>query len=235
MGTDNLGRDIYSGVVHGARTSMIVVAGVVLISSGIGLLVGLTAGYVGGLADDLIMRFAEIVQSIPRFFLAIAVAAWFGGSTMSLTLMLGLTSWTLLARVTRAQTLSVREREFVESSRASGSRGYSIVARHILPNVLPLSIGVIALTGSRVIMLEAGLAFLGLGNPNVMSWGALLANAENYLRTAWWMSVFPGVAVMLAVLGLNLVGDALSQGLDPVTGGPARGRAGLYRPLRAGE
>ncbi len=224
MGTDNFGRDILRAVVHGARTSMTVVAAVVIMSLAIGLAVGMVAGYTGGFVDSLLMRITEIFQSVPRFFLAILVVALFGAGLDNLILLLGLTSWDLLARVIRAETLSLRRQEFVDAARSIGASRGRILLRHILPNVLPSAVVVASLLGSRVILIEAALAFIGLGDPNAVSLGSLLDNAQQFLSVAWWMSAFPGVAIALAVLGLNLLGDAVNDLLNPLGMAAARPR-----------
>lgn len=215
MGTDQFGRDLFSGVAHGARTSLTLVAGVGIMTMVLGLFIGAMAGSSGGLLDDFLMRLAEIVQTVPRFFLAILVIAVFGPSITNLLILFGLTSWPFLARVIRAEALTLRSREFVEAARSSGASRLGIVTRHVLPNVMAPAMVVIALVGSRVILLEAGLAFAGLTDPNRMSWGLLIKNADAYLRVAWWLSVLPGAAIVTAVLGLNLVSDGLNDVLDP--------------------
>jgi peptide/nickel transport system permease protein len=219
MGTDNLGRDMLSAVVHGARTSMAVVLGVAAITSVVGLAVGVVAGYRGGWVDDVLMRVTELFQAVPRFFLVLLIVALFGAGIDNLIYVLALTSWPTLARVTRSEALSLREREYVDAARSIGATDRHIVARHVLPNVLPTALVVIALTGSRVILLEASLSFLGLGDPSVMSWGYLVSNAQRFLRVAWWMSVFPGLAIAISVLGINLISDALN---DVLAGPTAR-------------
>ena len=216
FGTDNLRRDILRAVVHGARTSMTIVVVVVAISSVIGIGVGAIAGFRGGLVDDVLMRLTEMLQSVPRFFLAILVVGLFGAGMDKLVLLLGLTSWPLLARVVRAEALSVREWPFVEAARAVGARDRRILLRHVVPNVLPAAVIVISLLGARVILIEAGLSFLGLGDPNQVSWGYLINNAQRFLTVAWWMSVFPGLAIVVAVLGLSLLSDALNDVLNPL-------------------
>lgn len=211
MGTDNLGRDVFDAVIHGARTSMVVVLAVTVIASVIGLAVGVVAGYRGGWIDDLLMRITELFQSVPRFFLVLLIVALFGAGLDNLIYVLALTSWPTLARVARSEVLSVRDREYVEAARSIGAKDRRIVLRHVVPNVLPTAMVVIALTGSRIILLEASLSFLGLGDPTVMSWGYLVSNAQRFLRVAWWMSVFPGLAIAIAVLGINLMSDALND------------------------
>ena len=232
MGTDDLGRDLLDAVVHGARTSMLVVAWVVLLSSAIGIAVGSLAGYRGGIVDDLLMRITEMFQSIPRFFLAILAVSLFGAGLDNLILVLALTSWTWLARVVRAEVLSLRELEFVEAARALGASDLRIMLRHVLPGVLPSIMVVVSLTAARVILLEASLAFLGLGDPNAMSWGYLANNAQRFLRYAWWLSVFPGVAIVLSVLGLNLLSDAVTDAHQPLTATVRPGRSRRRRRRR---
>lgn len=214
MGTDNLGRDMFDAVIHGARTSTIVVGGVVIIASILGLAIGIVAGYRGGWIDDLLMRITELFQSVPRFFLVLLIVALFGAGLDNLIYVLAFTSWPTLARVSRAEVLSVRDRVYVEAARSIGATDRRIVLHHVLPNVLPTAMVVIALTGSRIILLEASLSFLGLGDPTVMSWGYLVSNAQRFLRVAWWMSVFPGMAIAIAVLGINLMSDALNDVLS---------------------
>ncbi len=229
MGTDNLGRDVFGAVIHGARTSMIVVLGVSAIASVIGLTVGVVAGYRGGWIDDLLMRITELFQSVPRFFLVLLIVALFGGGLDNLIYVLALTSWPTLARVSRAEVLSVRDRDYVEAARSIGATDRRIVLRHVVPNVLPTALVVIALTGSRIILLEASLSFLGLGDPTVMSWGYLVSNAQRFLRVAWWMSVFPGLAIAISVLGINLMSDALNDVLASYSKAPSRSRRLRFR------
>jgi peptide/nickel transport system permease protein len=215
FGTDNLGRDLARAVVHGLRTSARVVLWVVLISSVLGVVVGAIAGYSRRLVDDLLMRLTELFQAVPRFFLVLLVLALFGTGTGNMILILGLTSWPLLARVVRAEALSVRERPFIEAARSLGASRSRVLLRHILPNVLPSAVVVIALLASRVILLESSLAFLGLGDPSVMSLGFLVGNAQRFIRVAWWMSVFPGAVLALAVLAVNLLADGLNDVVVP--------------------
>jgi peptide/nickel transport system permease protein len=215
MGTDDLGRDLLAGVVHGARTSLMVAFAVTALAGLLGIGIGAVSGWRGGALDDVLMWITEFVQVVPRFFLAVVVIALFGPGVDRLILLLGLTSWPLIARVVRADVLSLRTRQFVEAAHALGARGPRILAREILPSVLPTAIVVASVNAGSVILLEAGLAFLGLGDPDVVSWGYLANNAQRFLRVAWWMVLFPGAAIALAVLGLNLVGDALNDALNP--------------------
>ena len=216
MGTNLLGRDLFSSVVYGVRTSMNVVIWVLVISSLIGIVIGIVAGYQGGLLDDLAMRVTELFQAVPRFFLAMMVLALFGPSTRNLTILLGVTSWSLLARVTRAEALSVRNRDFVAAARAAGASRARVLTRHILPNVLPAGLVVIALTGSRVVLIEATLRFLGLGDPNAVSLGSLARDGQASLQVSWWIALFPTIAIAIVAIGLNLLADGINEALNPM-------------------
>jgi peptide/nickel transport system permease protein len=214
LGTDDLGRDLLAGIVHGARTSLLVVLSVTLLASVIGVAIGAVAGYRGGSTDDVLMRLTEFVQVVPRFFLAVLVIALFGPGLDRLALVLGLTSWPAIARVVRAETLSLARREFVEAAHALGAQATRVLVRHVLPNALPAAVVVVSVNAGTVILMEAGLGFIGLGDPHAISWGYLANNAQRFLRVAWWMALFPGAAIALAVLGLNLLGDGLNDLLD---------------------
>jgi peptide/nickel transport system permease protein len=215
FGTDDLGRDVFSGIVHGTRTSLTVAFAVITIASILGIAVGAVAGYRGGSVDDVLMRGTEAVQIVPRFFLAVIVIALFGPGLDRVVFVLGLTSWPAIARVVRADTLSLARREFVDAAHALGAKTSRILLRHVLPNAIPTALVVISLNAASVILLEAGLGFIGLGDPRSISLGYLANNAQRFLRVAWWMTLFPGAAIALAVLGLNLVGDALSDLANP--------------------
>lgn len=214
MGTDGLGRDVLSGVLHGTRTSLIVASLVCLLALILGSLIGGVAGYRGGLIDDVLMRLTETFQVLPRFFLAIFVIALFGPGLDRLVLVLGFTSWAILARVVRAEVLSLRHREFVEAARASGASDARILLREIMPNALPAAIVLLGLLLAQVILLEASLGFLGLGDPNVVSWGNLAAQGRRFLQVAWWLSVFPAAAIVVSVLAVNLLSDAFDDALS---------------------
>jgi len=215
FGTDDLGRDVLAGIIHGTRTSLLVVASVIALAAIIGVAVGAVSGYWTGAVDDVLMRMTDFVLVVPRFFLAVVVIALFGAGTDRLILVLGLTSWPAIARVVRAQTLSLVRREFVDAARALGATDTRVLVRYVLPGALPAALVVISLNAASVILLEAGLSFIGLGDPARMSWGYLANNAQRFLRVAWWVALFPGAAIALAVLGLNLLGDALSEMLEP--------------------
>lgn len=215
LGTDDLGRDVFAQLVHGARVSLVVGLAVALVSTVCGILVGGLAGFFGRWADDALMRFTEFFQIVPRFFLAIIIATFFGGSLLNIVLLLGLTFWPTTARLLRAQILSLREREFVVAARAVGVREVTILRRHVLPNALPPVTVNASLQIGGAILIEAGLSFLGLGDRGLVSWGYMLNNAQPFLQLAWWMSVFPGLALLLTVVGVNLVADGLNEALNP--------------------
>lgn len=211
MGTDDLGRDLFSGVIHGLRTSVLVALGVGLIATPLGIAVGGIAGARGGYVDDLLMRFSELFQVLPRFFLALMVIALFGPGLDRIVIVLGLTSWALLARVVRAEILSIREREFIEAARAVGSTEWRILTHQMLPHALPAAIVFLTLLLAQVCLLEASLGFLGLSDPNSISLGYLASQAQRFLRVAWWLWLFPGGALIVLVVGFNLLGDAIND------------------------
>ena len=216
LGTDDLGRDILSRIIWGARVALIVGFSVVAIGGTIGVALGLTAGYVGGFVDDVIARFADIQLAFPLVLLAIAIVGVVGPGLWTIIGTLGVTSWVQYARVVRAETLALRDREFVQAAVATGLSPARIMLRHILPNVAS-SISVLAtFEVARAIILESALSFLGLGvPPSTPSWGAMLADGRQYLDTSWWLGLFPGLAISLTVLGTNLFGDGLRDALDP--------------------
>lgn len=215
FGTDDLGRDIYSAIIHGTRVSLLVGVGSVLIATLIGVTIGAVAGYAGGWVDDVLMRFTELFQVVPRFFLALIVVSLFGSSVWLIVLLLGLTYWTGTARLMRSQVLTLRTRDYVLAARTVGMSEARILLREILPGAMPPVITQAALHVGGAILLEAGLGFLGLGDRNVVSWGALLNDAQQFVRTAWWMSLFPGSAITLTVLALNLMADGLNEAWNP--------------------
>ena len=211
FGTDDLGRNLLTGVVHGIRTSVLVAAVVGVVALPLGLLVGAVSGARGGRIDDLLMRFTEVWQILPRFFLALMVIALFGPGLDRLVVVLGLTSWALLSRIVRAEILSIREREFVEAAHALGVSQWRIVWRHMLPHAFPAALVYVTLVLGQVCLIESSLGFLGLSDPNVVSLGSLAGQAQRFLRVAWWMWFFPGIALITLVVGLNLIGDALDD------------------------
>ena len=216
LGTDPLGRDVLSRVIHGARTSLVIAGVAMLVAAALGIVLGLVSGYAGSWTDALIMRIADIQLSFPYLLLAIAVMALLKPSLVNLIVVLVLRSWVVYARLIRVVTRSAREREFVTAARALGGRGARIVFRHIAPNVVGPSIVVSSFQLAELIIVESSLSFLGLGvQPPTPSWGSMVSEGRAYISNAWWLSAFPGLAIVLVVLGANLTGDALRRALDP--------------------
>jgi peptide/nickel transport system permease protein len=216
LGTDTLGRDVLSRLLHGARISLIVGLAAVLVAGVVGVGLGLVAGYRGGWADDLLMRLGDIQLAFPVLLLGVAVIAVLGASLANMILVLGASGWVTYARIARGETLSLKERDFVAAARALGAPASHVVARHLLPNVLPSLMVVTTFSVARTIIAEASLSFLGLGlPPPAPSWGAMLDEGRNYITTGWWLALFPGLAILLLVLAINLCGDWLRDALDP--------------------
>jgi peptide/nickel transport system permease protein len=215
LGTDNLGRDIASGVLWGSRASLVVGVCAAATAIVLGVVIGAVAGFYGGWVDALLGRVTELFQVIPRFVLALLVVALFGGGLGKLILVIGVLSWPQAARVVRGQFLALRGAAYVDAARVLGLRDARIIFSEILPNVLAPVVVIASLDVAGAILLEASLGFFGLGDPNLISWGLMLNTAQAHLRQAWWMSVFPGLAISLAVLGFNLLGDGLNDAANP--------------------
>jgi peptide/nickel transport system permease protein len=217
LGSDALGRDVFSRLLYGARVSLTVGFAAIAVGGTIGIVAGLLAGYFGGWVDDVVMRLGDIQLAFPFILLAIMFLVVLGSGVWNLILVLGIGQWVTYARIVRADTLSLREKEFVEAARALGDSTHSIIFRTILPNILaPLTV-IASFNVASVILSEAALSFLGLGvPPSVPTWGSMLAESRDTLvANKWWLAVFPGVAIMLTVLSFNILGDWLRDFLDP--------------------
>jgi peptide/nickel transport system permease protein len=216
LGTDNLGGDILSRAIYGARISMGISVSAVSISVALGVLIGLTAGYAGGRVDDLLMGVTEIQLAFPMILLALAVISLLGPNITNLIIVLGITGWPWYARVLRGEILSIKEREFVLAARVVGCGVARVIFRHLLPQVSTSIIILVTLQLARMIIYEAALSFLGLGvQAPTPSWGSMLADGRNHLASSWWFATFPGLAISVATLGVNLLGDGLRDLFDP--------------------
>jgi peptide/nickel transport system permease protein len=215
LGTDYLGRDVATTLIYGGRATLLVGAVAALLSVLIGITLGAFAGYYGGRVDKLLMRFTEFFQVLPALLFAMVVVTLFGPTLLTETLAIGIVSWTGTARLTRAEFLKVRGLEFVRAERAIGARDARIMWKVILPNALPPLIVSATLAVGASILFEAGLSFLGLGDPNQMSWGLMIGSSRPYVLSSWWAVAFPGAAIFLTVLAVSLIGDGLNDALNP--------------------
>lgn len=219
MGTDGLGRDVLSRMLHGGRISLLVGLVAVGISTFIGIILGAIAGFYRGWVDVVIMRLVDIMLSIPSFFLILAVIAFLTPSIINIMIVIGLTSWMGVTRLVRAEFLSLRDREYVLASRTLGATDYRLIFTHLLPNSLTPIIVSAVLGVAGAVLMESGLSFLGLGvQPPQASWGNILTDGKEYIQFAWWLSLFPGLAILITVLGYNLLGEGLRDALDPRSG-----------------
>ncbi|WP_159994680.1 ABC transporter permease [Roseomonas sp. 18066] len=218
LGTDSMGRDIAAMLAHGARASLLIGLFASVTATLIGVSIGAAAAWYGRWIDEALMRVTELFQVVPGLVFVLSIVAILGGTMANITLAVGLVSWTQIARLTRAEVLTLRDREFVEACRVLGLAPWRILLREILPNALPPVVVLSSLTVAAAILYESSVSFLGLGDPNVASWGRLVGEGRTLIRTAWYISALPGIAIMLMVLALNLVGDGLNDALNPKLG-----------------
>lgn len=215
LGTDQVGRDIASQILHGARVTLAIGLVATLLSVLIGVTLGAVAGYYGGAIDDLLMRVTEAFQILPNFLLLLVLVAVFGSDLHTVVLAIGLVSWPPVARLTRSEFLTLKAREFVQAGRGLGMGDLRLIFREILPNALPPVIVYASVIMATAILLESALAFLNLSDPNVPSWGNLIGGGRGVLRVQWYVSAIPGVAILLTVLAISLVGQGINDALNP--------------------
>lgn len=216
LGTDQLGRDVLTRLLYGARISLSIAVSVVAITLVIGTAVGVVAGYSGGIVDESLMRLVDILLAFPGILLALVIAGILGPSLTNIMIALAVVGWTQYARIVRGSVLSLKEQEFIKASQLMGVSRVKIILRHVIPNVISPVIVLATMDMAHVILGTAGLSFLGLGaQPPTPEWGTMLSEGRNFMQTAWWVVNFPGLAIMLAVLGFNLLGDGLRDVLDP--------------------
>jgi len=215
LGTDYLGRDVLTGIIHGASVTLAIGFSATICTVIIGVIIGVLSGYYGGWVDNLLMRVTEFFQVLPALLFAMVLVSLFTASIYIIVLAIAVVSWTAIARLTRAEFLKIKEREYVMAERAMGARDMSIMWKVILPNALPPLIVAVALGVGVAILFEAALSFLGLGDPNAYSWGYMIGSSREYIWDSWWTITFPGFAIFLTVLGISLIGDGLNDALNP--------------------
>jgi peptide/nickel transport system permease protein len=215
LGTDSMGRDVLAGILHGARISLTVGIAATVLGLGLGITVGALAGYFGGLVDDLLVKFIEIFQTIPSFVLLVVLVAIAQPTTATVTIAIAIVSWPTVARLTRAEFRAIREKDFVLAARGLGFGHARIIFLEILPNALPPLIVTSSVMVAGAILMESALSFMGLGDPNRVSWGSMIGAGRDVIRTAWYLTALPGLAIVFTVLALNLIGDGLNDALNP--------------------
>jgi peptide/nickel transport system permease protein len=215
LGTDYLGRDVLAGLIHGGRATMTVGAVAAFITVVIGVSVGALSGFFGGWIDSLLVKISEFFQVLPPLLFAMVLVTLFGPKLTTITIAIGAVSWTSAARLTRAEFMRLRDLDFIKASRAAGAGDWHLIMRVVLPNALPPIIVSATLAIGVAILFEGGLSFLGLGDPNTMSWGLMIGQNRNYVLDAWWAVTFPGAAIFLAVLAVSLVGDGINDAVNP--------------------
>lgn len=215
LGTDSMGRDVLAGILHGARISLLVGIAATLLGLGAGITIGALAGYFGGLVDDLLVKLIEIFQTIPSFVLLVVLVAIAQPTTTTVTIAIALVSWPTVARLTRAEFRAIREKDYVLAARSLGFGHGRIIFREILPNALPPLIVTSSVMVASAILMESALSFMGLGDPNQVSWGSMIGAGRDVIRTAWYLTALPGLAIVFTVLALNLIGDGLNDALNP--------------------
>ena len=215
LGTDSLGRNLYGGLAHGARATLFIAVIGTVAAAAFGTLVGAVAGFYGGVIDACLMRITEFFQTIPSFLFAIVLVAILSPSVSSVVIAIATVSWPPIARVVRGEVLSVKQREYVLAAVVAGQRDFSILVYQVLPNTLSPLIVTSSLLVATAILVESALSFLGLGAPNVMSWGFMIGSGRQFLRDAWWLVTIPGVVILVTVMSINLVGEGLNDALNP--------------------
>jgi peptide/nickel transport system permease protein len=219
MGTDNIGRDIFSGVIYGSGPTLAVGFFTAVVAAVVGVFVGAMSGYFGGATDLVLMRIAEFFQMFPVFFVALVIITLSGPGLTKVIVVLGLTGWPGIARLVRVAFLSLKNSEFIEAAWSVGCSNQRLILRHMLPNGIAAAVVAASFVVGRAILTEAGLSFLGLGDPSALSWGQMLNNAQQFLTRAWWLAFFPGCAIALTVIATNALGDALNDFMNPRTRG----------------
>jgi peptide/nickel transport system permease protein len=215
LGSDSMGRDVLAGIVHGSRISLFVGLAATALGLTVGVLVGATAGYFGGWVDDVLVRIIEIFQTLPNFVLLVVLVAILQPSAGTVTIAIAIVSWPMVARLTRAEFRAIREKDYVMAARSLGFGNARIIFREVLPNALPPLIVTSSVMVASAILMESALSFMGLGDPNVVSWGSMIGSGRELIRTAWYLTLLPGLAIVFTVLALNLIGDGLNDALNP--------------------